>query len=230
MIRNQADLYVPQPEMSRIIARYDNWQTALAPRLILGLWHPLFLRSAYAHLPLLKRFHIGFSPSIVRKFFWDYCDGFSLCFPLLMGPEGQAFLRECREARKDICVWTVNNEDEMRVALSWGVKAVLTDKVGLLSAVKNEVSPFIVPLAPVVDLSFRQPRLIPQVVNDPTKMELTGVKAYWFPWSYWRYYSLAHVIIQLLVALFLRAYGPFSLPPLPHITTKRLTPIPIPTS
>jgi hypothetical protein len=129
-----------QPEMARIIALHDNWETELAPRLILGLWHPLFLKSAYKHLPLLKRFHIGFSPSIVRKFFWDHCDGFSICFPLLMGPEGQAFLEECKEAGKDICVWTVNDEAEMKVAISWGVKAVLTDRVSVLTKIKNEVS------------------------------------------------------------------------------------------
>lgn len=127
--------------MARIIALHDNWETELAPRLILGLWHPLFLKSAYKHLPLLKRFHIGFSPSIVRKFFWDHCDGFSICFPLLMGPEGQAFLEECKEAGKDICVWTVNDEAEMKVAISWGVKAVLTDRVSVLTKIKNEVSP-----------------------------------------------------------------------------------------
>ena len=126
--------------MARVIAQYEDWETVLAPRLILGLWHPLFLKSAYAHLPLLKRFHIGFSTSIVRKFFWDHCDGFSISFPLLMGPDGQEFLKECRAAGKDICVWTVNHEDEMRVALSWGVKAILTDKVALLSSIKNEVS------------------------------------------------------------------------------------------
>lgn len=133
-------LTATQPEMARIVAQYDDWETVLAPRLILGLWHPLFLRSAYTHLPLLKRFHIGFSTSIVRKFFWDHCDGFSIAFPLLMGPDGQAFIKECRSGGKDICVWTVNHEDEMRVALSWGVKAILTDKVGLLSSIKNEVS------------------------------------------------------------------------------------------
>ena len=126
--------------MARIIALHENWETELAPRLILGLWHPLFLKSAYKHLPLLKRFHIGFSPSIVRKFFWDHCDGFSICFPLLMGPEGQAFLHECKEAGKDICVWTVNDEAEMKVAISWGVKAVLTDRVSVLTKIKNEVS------------------------------------------------------------------------------------------
>ena len=58
-----------------------------------------------------------------------------------MGPDGQDFLKECRAAGKDICVWTVNHEDEMRVALSWGVKAILTDKVALLASIKNEVSP-----------------------------------------------------------------------------------------
>jgi hypothetical protein len=77
----------------------------------------------------------------MRKFFWDACEGFSIAFPLLMGSEGQAFLEECRAAGKEVCVWTVNDPNEMRIAISWGVKAVLTDKVGAFASIKKEVSP-----------------------------------------------------------------------------------------
>jgi glycerophosphoryl diester phosphodiesterase len=114
----------------------------LAPRLILGLWHPLFLKSAYKNLPLLRRYHIGFSPNVVRTYFWDACDGFSINFALLMGAEGQKFLRQCREAGKEICVWTVNDPGEMKVAMSWGVKAILTDRVGAFTALRKEVRDF----------------------------------------------------------------------------------------
>ncbi|RSH83012.1 hypothetical protein EHS25_005722 [Saitozyma podzolica] len=89
------------PEMSRVISQYPLWETELAPRLILGLWHPLFLRPAYKYLPLCTRYHIGESVALVRKFFWDACQGFSMCFPLLMGAEGQQFLADCaRPARR----------------------------------------------------------------------------------------------------------------------------------
>lgn len=56
-----------------------------------------------------------------------------------MGSEGQAFLKKCREAGKEICLWTVNDPGEMRVAMSWGVKAILTDRVGAFTSLRKEV-------------------------------------------------------------------------------------------
>lgn len=56
-----------------------------------------------------------------------------------MGSEGQAFLKKCREAGKEICLWTVNDPGEMRVAMSWGVKAILTDRVGAFTYLRKEV-------------------------------------------------------------------------------------------
>lgn len=171
------------PEMARIIAMYPGWETELAPRLILGLWHPLFLRAAYKYLPLLRRYHIGFSPAVVERYFWDACDGFSLNFALLMGSEGQAFLKKCREAGKEICLWTVNDPGEMRVAMSWGVKAILTDRVGAFTSLRKEIA------------------------EEPEKLELTGLSRWTFPWSHWRYYSVAHVCANRLAPLFLSAHG-----------------------
>jgi hypothetical protein len=89
---------------------------------------------------LLRRYHIGFSPNVVRTYFWDACDGFSINFALLMGAEGQKFLQQCREAGKEICVWTVNDPGEMKVAMSWGIKAILTDRVGAFTSLRKEVS------------------------------------------------------------------------------------------
>lgn len=57
-----------------------------------------------------------------------------------MSSAGQAFLRDCREAGKEVCVWTVNDPGEMRIAVGWGVKAVLTDRVGAFTELKKEVS------------------------------------------------------------------------------------------
>jgi hypothetical protein len=119
--------------------QYDKHQTLLAPRLILGLWHPLFIVPALTHLPLLRRYHIGFSTAIAKQYFWDACEGFSLAFAILMTQAGQDFVKECREAGKEICVWTVNHPDEMRMAMQWGVKAVLTDKVGAFVNLRQEV-------------------------------------------------------------------------------------------
>ncbi|ODN73318.1 hypothetical protein L202_07864 [Cryptococcus amylolentus CBS 6039] len=156
------------PEMARIVTSYPNYEKDLSPRIILGLWHPLFIHPAIKYLPHCRRFHIGFSIPIVKQFFWDTCEGFSMAFPLLMGKEGQAFIKECREQGKEVTVWTVNDEAEMRVAMSMGVKAVLTDKVGVFVNLKKEM------------------------VEHPEKLPLRGLEAWTFPWSHWKYYSVAH--------------------------------------
>jgi len=129
---------MPRTVVTRSRARPD-WQTLLAPRLLLGIWHPIFLESAHRYLPLFKRYHIGFSPAVARRFFWDVCDGFSLNFGMLVGAEGQAFLADARAAGKEVCVWTVNDPAEMKVAMTWGVKAILTDKVDVFINLKKQV-------------------------------------------------------------------------------------------
>lgn len=184
------------PEMARIISQYDNYETLLAPRLILGLWHPLFIVPALTHLPLLRRYHIGFSIAIAKEYFWDACEGFSLAFAILMTQAGQDFVKKCREAGKEICVWTVNHPDEMRMAMQWGVKAVLTDKVGAFVQLQKEV------------------------IQDPAKLQLGGIKGSLFGWSSWRYYSLAHVGIKFVHRYWVSAHG--SLPSLsdPSTTTQ----------
>ena len=144
----------------------------------------MFLRSAFRHLPLLTRYHIGLSTAVVRHLFWETCDGFSLNFAVLMGDVGQAFLADCRKAGKEVCVWTVNDEREMRIAMGWGVKAVLTDKAGTYVGLRKEVS-HLEDIGRM--LSTRQ------VEADPSKLRLQGLSGYLFGWSRWRYYSVAHV-------------------------------------
>lgn len=208
-----------QPEMAKIIglvlllscsartntlscSQYENYETELSPRLILGLWHPLFIRPALKYLPTCRRFHIGFSIPVVRTFFWDVCDGFSMCFPLLMGSEGQAFLKECQEKGKEVTVWTVNDETEMRVAMSWGVKAVLTDRVGAFVNLRKKVSHLFMNIE-----LMRQ-----QVIEHPEKLALQGMEKYTFPWSHWRYYSVAHVTLSFAFKMFLKAHGSLASP------------------
>nr|XP_018260788.1 glycerophosphoryl diester phosphodiesterase [Kwoniella dejecticola CBS 10117]OBR82946.1 glycerophosphoryl diester phosphodiesterase [Kwoniella dejecticola CBS 10117] len=171
------------PEMARIIAKYPNNAQTLSPRIILGLWHPLFIQPAYKYLPNCTRYHIGFSIPIIKSYFWKYCRGFSVCFPILMSAEGQKFISECREKGKEVTVWTVNDENEMRTAISWGVKAVLTDRVGKFVELKQAI------------------------VEDAAQMKISGLSRLTFPWSSWRYYSVAHVTIRSLGGMYLKAHG-----------------------
>ena len=137
------------------LSKFENWQTLLAPRLILGIWHvsrplshhiqyltpaqPKFIKPAQTHLPFLPRYAICMSVPTVREYFFTQCDGFSMYFPTLLSAEGEAFRRECAARGKKITVWTVNKESEMKECLRWGVQAVITDKpdvtVGLVEQV-----------------------------------------------------------------------------------------------
>ncbi|BEI82731.1 hypothetical protein CcaverHIS002_0305990 [Cutaneotrichosporon cavernicola] len=196
----QNDPNVMFPEMARIIQLYPDWETKLAPRLILGLWHPIFIRPAYEHLGLLRRYHIGVSPALAREYFWDVCEGFSMAFAMLIGAEGQQFISDVRAAGKEVCVWTVNDPSEMRTAISWGIKAILTDKVGAFVELRDEI------------------------VADPAKLPIPGLGGWIFPWSSWKYYSATHLWFQRAQLDLMRtvcyAPGPLQMPNLDGLDTK----------
>lgn len=81
--------------MHTIISSHDGWETLLAPRIVLGLWHPRFLKPAERLLPYCRRSHIGISPRIAKQYFWDSCDSFSMAFGALATIEGDT----CVESR-----------------------------------------------------------------------------------------------------------------------------------
>lgn len=74
----------------------------LAPRIILGVWHPKFLEPAARILPHVTRYCISMSIPQVKTYFWDQCDGFSVYYHALAGPDGAAFLAECAKAGKQV--------------------------------------------------------------------------------------------------------------------------------
>jgi len=114
--------------MYSIISSYDNWKTSLAPRILLGLWHPKFLSYAEKILPDCRRSYIGASPTLAKKHFWDSCEVFSMSFASLATTSGQRFRKICKAAGKEIMVWTVNEVAHMMEAVRWGADVILTDK------------------------------------------------------------------------------------------------------
>jgi hypothetical protein len=74
--------------MHKIISAQPDWETVLAPRILLGLWHPRFLTVAKANLPYCRRSYIGNSPHIARKYFWNDVDAFSMAFAALTSTDG----------------------------------------------------------------------------------------------------------------------------------------------
>ncbi|THH11737.1 hypothetical protein EW145_g484 [Phellinidium pouzarii] len=113
--------------MHTIISSHDNWETLLAPRIVLGLWHPKFIAPAKEFLPYCRRSHIGLSPYVARQHFWEGCDAFSMGFDALQTYEGERFRKECKAAGKRLMVWTVNDQRQMMECIRWGVDAIITD-------------------------------------------------------------------------------------------------------
>lgn len=99
--------------MHKIVSSHDKWEALLAPRIILGLWHPRFIKHAKEHMPYCTRSYIGGSPFIARKYFWQHCGAFSMWFAGLATVDGQRFIRECKAEKKHLMVWTVNERAQM---------------------------------------------------------------------------------------------------------------------
>ncbi|KAI0036709.1 PLC-like phosphodiesterase [Vararia minispora EC-137] len=125
--------------MHKIISSQPDWETKLAPRILLGLWHPKFLLPAKEILPRCRRSHIGARPAIARKYFWDHVDAFSMWFPAMTTTDGQRFLADCKAANKDVMVWTVNEKEQMMEAARMGVAAILTDVPKVWLALRKEL-------------------------------------------------------------------------------------------
>ncbi|EKM59894.1 uncharacterized protein PHACADRAFT_250682 [Phanerochaete carnosa HHB-10118-sp] len=126
--------------MHSIISSHEGWQTVLAPRILLGLWHPTFLPHAQEHLPYCRRSYIGGDTDIARKYFWKDVSTFSMSFGSMTTVDGQRFRKECKAAGKNIMVWTVNDPECMMEAVRWDVDVILTDRtktwLGLRSALQ----------------------------------------------------------------------------------------------
>lgn len=124
----------------------------------------------------------------VREYFFTHCNGFSMYFPTLLSAEGAAFRRECAARGKKITVWTVNDPEEMRECLRWGVQAVITDKPDVTVGLVEKVCPFPSSLfGHHTHLSISS-----QVEEDPTALLSSYLHQLVLPWSSIKYYSFAH--------------------------------------
>lgn len=122
------------------ISSHPDYLTVLAPRLILGLWHPSFIAPAKQHLPYLKRSYLGSNIEIAKKYFWKDCDYLSIRFSSMAGAgAGGAFVRECRKEGKKLIVWTVNKPEAMIEAVRWGVDVIITDTPSTYLTLRTEL-------------------------------------------------------------------------------------------
>ncbi|KAJ7343417.1 PLC-like phosphodiesterase [Mycena albidolilacea] len=98
--------------MHTAISAYPQWETLLAPRILLGIWHPRFLQPAKDILPYCRRSSIAFSLWVVRTHLWDHVDCVSVWYKVLASREGQRFREDVKKARKKLLVFTVNQPEE----------------------------------------------------------------------------------------------------------------------
>ena len=78
--------------MHDTLSSQPEWETKLAPRIILGLWHPTFLPHAKRILPYCRRSYIGDNPGTARKYFWKDVDAFSMWFGSLTTADGEKYV------------------------------------------------------------------------------------------------------------------------------------------
>jgi phosphatidylglycerol phospholipase C len=71
--------------------------------------------------------HIGFFIPYARKFLNTPGVSFNMFQRILIGPLGDAFLRDVKKARKSIFVWTINDEETMKWSIYKEVDGVITD-------------------------------------------------------------------------------------------------------
>jgi phosphatidylglycerol phospholipase C len=76
--------------MRAALSVWPEWETALAPRLLVGLWHPAFIAPCRSMLPHCRRSYIGIDLPFARRYFFNECDAFSILFDSLARPDGQA--------------------------------------------------------------------------------------------------------------------------------------------
>ncbi|KAF8323086.1 PLC-like phosphodiesterase [Clavulina sp. PMI_390] len=167
--------------MHEVLSSQPDWETTLAPRIILGLWHPKFIAPALTILPQVQRCFIGIDIYLAqRPAFWDSMHAYSIAFPMLASSEGQKFRERCRKEGKKVYTWTCNSQEQWAMAAKWELDVVMTDTP----------IPYMLERAKVFQLKK------PIVPRDP-----------WFMWKSLWYYPFVGWLARQLVWRRLERFG-----------------------
>lgn len=99
------------------------------PRSYVHISNLITLILIFSIICVVKRCYIGIEITLASDpTFWDNCHAFSIAYPILASSSGQAFLKQCKEARKEVYTWTLNRQEEWVESAGWGVNVVMTDK------------------------------------------------------------------------------------------------------
>ncbi|KAJ7063367.1 PLC-like phosphodiesterase [Mycena amicta] len=161
------------PLMHAAISGFPEWETTLAPRILLGLWHPKFIRAAKRILPYCRRSSISFSLWLSRTHLWNDVECVSIWFNTLMSADGQRFYRAAKESGKRVMVFTVNEPSHMMEMVRYEVDAIITDY-------------------PHRYLELRSG------LEKNYETMLLKFSSRWFLWTTWTFYSPFVVLIQRL--------------------------------
>jgi phosphatidylglycerol phospholipase C len=101
-----------------------------------------FLPLCEKYLPGYPITHIGFSISYARRFLEVPNVAFNMLQQIMVGPFGEAFLKDVKAAERPIFLWTVNDETAMKWSIYKGVDGVITDDpkkyLGVCNSYKGE--------------------------------------------------------------------------------------------
>lgn len=98
-------------------------------RIVLGIWAAKFLPLCNHYLPRYPITQIGFSTCYARRFLAVPDASFSMLQKVLLGPIGSRFIRDVKEANRQLFVWTVNGTNLMKWSIQKEVDGVITDDV-----------------------------------------------------------------------------------------------------
>ncbi|KAJ7111584.1 PLC-like phosphodiesterase [Mycena crocata] len=115
------------PLMHTTISAFPKWETQLAPRILLGIWHPRFIQPAKDILPYCRRSSISFSLWLARTHSMNDVDCVSIWYNALMSAEGKRFRADVKKSGKQIMVYTVNEPEHMMEMARWEVDGIITD-------------------------------------------------------------------------------------------------------
>jgi glycerophosphoryl diester phosphodiesterase len=112
-----------------IMSTPSNQNRLWGDRILLGIWAAKFLPLCIRYLPRFPITHIGFSTCYAREFLAVPNVGFNMLQKVLLGPIGSRFIRDVKDAGRQLFVWTVNERNLMKWSIQKEVDGVITDDV-----------------------------------------------------------------------------------------------------
>jgi phosphatidylglycerol phospholipase C len=96
-------------------------------RIVLGIWAAKYLPLCTKYLPGFPISHIGFSTCYARRFLEVPNVSFNMLQKVLLGPIGAHFIKDVKDAGRQLFTWTVNDDNMMRWSIQKEVDGVITD-------------------------------------------------------------------------------------------------------